>query len=80
MNEILGLCLILGIFLAINHFVRPYKVRKWGGIAMCLSGWAMLFIPFRYRPEVGFNLVFLTLITTGFFIFLERRKFEGDDE
>ena len=80
MNEVLALFLMLVIFLAVNYVVKPYKARKWGGMAMCLSGWAMLLIPFRYRPEVEFNFVFVTLITTGFFIFLERRKFEREDD
>ncbi len=76
MNFFLELAVMVSVCLILEYSIRPYYLRKWGGILIAAAGLVLIFTVPPVLNGVDIGAIPIALVFSGISVFSNRRKFE----
>ncbi len=78
MNFFLELAVMGSVCLILEYSIRPYHLRKWGGILIAAAGLVSTFMAPAFVNGIDIGAVPFALVFSGISVFSNRRKYEKD--
>lgn len=80
MSAITQMCYVMILMSVIDHYLKPYPIRKWLGISLWAGGtYALFAFPDTHWYGLDIWLVSLLISGSGSSLFFRRRRFDHLD-